>query len=170
MAQELNDLKVDIAMIKKDIKQIERFFDKVDAVMSEMQDVGKSVAVQQQLISNFDTKMDFFKTQLEDAKYTSLAGRKQTSEHLEKFKIEFQDDMLAQVKQAHKAHEQLALELKLWNEKRHTQIIDSLNKVSDEIESRVRSLEKTKWYAVGAIGSVGLLFTGFSDEILKFIG
>ena len=65
MDQELNDLKVDIAIIKKDIKQIERFFDKVDVIIDDMSEVAKMIAVQQQLISNFDSKLNYTDERLE---------------------------------------------------------------------------------------------------------
>jgi len=170
MDQELNDLKVDIAIIKKDIKQIERFFDKVDHVIDEMAEVTKMLAVQQQLIANFDSKLSYTDQRLADAKKESLEGRLALKEQLDDFKQEFIDDMADRVDIAHKDHENLSMELKLWNEKRHTQIIASLDKVSDEIESRVRKLEQTKWYALGVIGVIVFVFGTGSELISRIIG
>lgn len=169
MDQEQNDLKVDIAIIKKDIKQIERFFDKVDHVIDEMSEVTKMLAVQQQLIANFDSKLNYTDQKLEEAKRQSFEGRLALKEQLDEFKQEFVEDMSDRVDMAHKDHENLAMELKLWNEKRHTQIIASFDKVSDEIESRVRKLEQSKWYALGVIG-VFVFFLGTGTEIISLFG
>ena len=59
MAEEINDLKIDIAIIKKDIKTIERFFNKVDNVVDDISDISKMIAVQQQLIQNFQEKISY---------------------------------------------------------------------------------------------------------------
>jgi hypothetical protein len=77
--------------------------------------------------------------------------------------------MSDRVNTAHKDHENLAMELKLWNEKRHTQIMASFDKVSDEIESRVRKLEQSKWYALGMVAVVVFLF-GTGSELLSIFG
>lgn len=161
MDQELNDLKVDIAIIKKDIKQIERFFDKVDHVVDEMTEIAKMIAVQQQLLANFEQKLTY-------SERAGIEGRMALKEQLDEFKQEFIDDMAGRVEVAHKDHENLAMELKLWNEKRHTQMIASFDKVSDEIESRVRTLEQSKWYALGVIGVV-VFFLGTGSELITKI-
>jgi ribosome-associated translation inhibitor RaiA len=162
MDQELNDLKVDIAIIKKDIKQIERFFDKVDHVVDEMSEVAKMIAVQQQLLANFEQKLAY-------SERAGIEGRMALKDQLDEFKQDFVDDMSGRVSDAAKEHENLAMELKLWNEKRHTQIIASFDKVSDEIESRVRKLEQSKWYALGMVAVVVFLF-GTGSELLSIFG
>jgi hypothetical protein len=143
--QEINDLKVDLAMIQKDIKQIEKFFDKVDAVVDEMSDIAKAIAVQQQLLANFEQKIEYNER-------INLEGRLALNEKLEDFRQDFVDDMSNRMVNAVKEHENLANQVKLWNEKRHTQIIAEITRVSDEIEQRVRKLEQSKWYAMGVIG------------------
>jgi len=170
MDQELNDLKVDIAIIKKDIKQIERFFDKVDHVVDEMSEIAKLLAVQQQLLANFDSKLSYTDQRLAEAKKESLEGRLALKEQLDDFKEEFAEDMQDRVNTAHKDHAALANEVKLWNEKRHTQMLAQVTKISDEMEERVRKLEQSKWYALGMIAVI-IFFAGpGTTNLLELFG
>lgn len=169
MDQELNDLKVDIAIIKKDIKQIERFFDKVDVIIDDMSEVAKMIAVQQQLISNFDSKLNYTDEKLEEAKRQSVEGRMALKEQLDEFKQDFVSDMSNRVEAAHKDHANLAMELKLWNEKRHTQIIASFDTITDGISKRVSNLESYKWYIAG-FASLGMLIMGAGHNLFDLIG
>ena len=58
MPDELNVVKTDVALIKKDIKQIGRFFDRVDNAVDAMAGIQKSLAVQHQIITNFNDKLE----------------------------------------------------------------------------------------------------------------
>ena len=169
MDQELNDLKVDIAIIKKDIKQIERFFDKVDVVMDDMSDIAKMLAVQQQLLANFDSKLSYTEQRLSEAKKESLEGRLMLKEQLDDFKQDFAEDMQDRVSTAHRDHAALANEIKLWNEKRHTQMLSQVTKISDDLETRLRKLEQSKWYAMGILGVFLFLMSG-SKELTQLFG
>ena len=58
MPDELNIVKTDVALIKKDIQQIGRFFDKVDNAVDAMAGIQKALAVQNQIIMNFNDKLE----------------------------------------------------------------------------------------------------------------
>ena len=49
---EVNSLKTDIALIQKDVKQIENVFQKVDTAVSQMADIYKSLAVQENILEH----------------------------------------------------------------------------------------------------------------------
>lgn len=168
MAEEINDLKIDIAIIKKDIKTIERFFNKVDNVVDDISDISKMIAVQQQLIQNFQEKISFTDLNLEEAKRQSIEGRMALRESLDEFKNDFAEDMQTRVSNAHKDHENLAMELKLWNEKRHTQIQESIDKVIQTHELRIRKLEQLKWYITG-FAAMGMFLIGMGSDIVEAI-
>ena len=165
MAEEINNLKIDIAIIKKDIKTIERFFNKVDNVIDDISDISKMIAVQQQLIENFEQKISYTDSNLEEAKRQSVEGRLALRDSLNEFKDEFAEDMQSRVTAAHKDHENLAYELKLWNEKRHTQIQESIDKVISQQEVRIRKLEQLKWYVTG-FAAMGMFLFGMGSDLL----
>jgi len=50
VSDELNSVKTDIALIKNDVKQIERFFDKVDEAMEQMVSLAQDIAVKQEVL------------------------------------------------------------------------------------------------------------------------
>ncbi len=156
MSNELNEVKVDIALIKKDIKQIERFFSKVDNAVDEMSEIAKSLAVQQAIIQGFEEKFDNLKDKLEDQRRVGAEGRLAIKDELDEYKDDFKHEMMLSIKEAKEDHARLARETKQWNEEKHKEtiaIVESLSKnVEDKIdahEERLRSLENTKWYVLG---------------------
>jgi uncharacterized protein Yka (UPF0111/DUF47 family) len=60
MSDDLQHVKTDIALIKKDIQSIGKFFDKVDDAVDGMADIAKSLAVQQQIMENFQPKLSLW--------------------------------------------------------------------------------------------------------------
>ncbi len=156
MSDELNEVKVDIALIKKDIKQIERFFNKVDNAVDEMSEIAKNLAVQQTVIKGFEEKFEYLKDKLDDQKRVGAEGRLAIKDELDEYKDEFKQEMMLSIKEAKEDHARLALETKQWNEAKHKEtiaIVEALSKnVEDKIdahEERLRSLENTKWYILG---------------------
>ena len=58
MQDELQEMKTDIALIKSDIKQINKFFSKVENSIDMMADLSTQVAVQQEIIKNTVDKLE----------------------------------------------------------------------------------------------------------------
>jgi hypothetical protein len=54
---EVNVLKTDVALIKKDIKQIERVFNKVDHAVGDMAELHKIAAVQEKILENAERRI-----------------------------------------------------------------------------------------------------------------
>ena len=169
MDQELNSLKVDIAIIKRDIKQIERFFDKVDTVVDEMSEVAKMIAVQQQLMNNFDTRLEYTHAKIEDSKQNSIERGLSLKAEFDGFRADILGDMQDRVDGAHREHKAIANEVKLWNEKRHTQMLAQVTEMSDGISKRVVKLEQVKWYITG-LATLGMLIMGAGHNIFDLIG
>jgi hypothetical protein len=84
--EENSDIKIDVALIKKDIKQIERFFGKVDSAVDGMADITQSLAVQHQIVKNFQEKLNFFDEKLEVSSRHNLEGRLALKEELDDHK------------------------------------------------------------------------------------
>ena len=169
MDQELNSLKVDIAIIKRDIKQIERFFDKVDTVVDEMSEVAKMIAVQQQLMNNLDTRLEYTHAKIEDAKQNSIERGLSLKAEFDGFRADILGDMQDRVDGAHREHTAIANEVKLWNEKRHTQMLEQVSQISDAISNRVSKLEQIKWYITG-FATLGMLIISAGNNIFDLIG
>lgn len=154
-----SDLKTDIALIKKDVKQIERFFDKVDAVMTEMSDVTKSLAVQQQILEHFSNKIEEIEETMSEHKAEDI----KRTEVLHKRLSEYRDS-------AREDHKRLANESATNRKLRNQEIMaelaklngnlesrmDDLKASTEDQESRIRKIENAKWWLIGA--AAGLTF------------
>lgn len=171
--EELSDVKVDIALIKKDVKQIERFFDKVDVAVEGMAEITKSLAVQQQIIENFQTKLEYFKDKLDASAKYNLEGRLALKEELEEHKENFRVQMLEAMEVARQKHAEVNERSKIWHEDRHREtirLIEGLVKDTEETrvdhDKRLRNIENLKWWVLGAIAAGSFIAHNFDISSL----
>ena len=153
------DFKTDIALIKKDVKQIEKFFDKVDSVITEMSDITKSLAVQQQILEHFSSKIEEIDDRMEEHKSEDV----RRSDVLHKRLTEYRNSS----KEDHKRlSDQSAENRKLRNQEIMTELgklngnletrMDDLKRSTEDQEDRLRKIENMKWWLIGA--AAGLTF------------
>jgi len=161
MSEDLNHVKTDIALIKKDIQSIGKFFDKVDAAVEGMQDIAKSLAVQQQIMENFQQKIEYMDERLADQRRMNMEARLAMKEELDEYKENFKLDMLKAMEQGKEQHRVMAQETKEAHERRHAEtlaIIDNIVRdVKDKVniqEQQIRSLENLKWWLLGAFAII----------------
>jgi len=161
MSEDLNHVKTDIALIKKDIQSIGKFFDKVDAAVEGMQDIAKSLAVQQQIMENFQQKIEYMDERLADQRRMNMEARLAMKEELDDYKENFKLDMLKAMEQGKEQHRVMAQETKEAHERRHAEtlaIIDNIVRdVKDKVniqEQQIRSLENLKWWLLGAFAII----------------
>jgi len=157
VAEELNEVKTDIALIKKDVKQIERFFDKVDAVMSEMTDITKSLAVQQQIIQHFADKLETLEEKMEDHKAEDIKRTEMLQARLEDYRKSSKEDHKRlsdeSAKNRAERNKEIMTELGKLNGNLESRM-DALKIASEDQESRLRKIENMKWWLLGAAAAV----------------
>jgi len=138
---EISSLKTDIALIQKDVKQIERVFIKVDNAVEQMSEILKTIAVQENILENNEKRV----TSLEET-------IKKHNEEEEQFRKEFArklDDMKeTSQKERERHHRELLDSIENLNK--------SVNDKLDHQDKRIQALENWRWYILG-IGAV-LLF------------
>lgn len=164
MTDDLNSVKTDVALIKKDIKQIGRFFDKVDIAVESMSDIQKALAVQHQIIKNYDNKLDTLEARVEENKIESMKADAVYTDRLEQYRISSKED-----------HQRLSDNNMVNRKERNQEIMDALSKLNgnldkriSEIENKVATVEKWKWYMMGI--SATILFILSKLDIKTFIG
>lgn len=152
MSDELNQFKTDIALIKQDIKQIERFFNKVDEAVATMNDISKNLAVQESVLRSTEHKVELLEQKLQDHQKLDIETRMLLKEEIEQNRDEWRE----------------------WNEKKNKEIIDrmefileSMNNRFNEQEKRIESLENWKWYVVGIAGTISTIIISFFTDISK---
>lgn len=167
MSDELNAVKTDVALIKKDVKQIERFFDKVDTVMSEMSDMTKSLAVQQKIMEHFASKLGDLEETMEehkqeDIKRTEILHRR-LEEHRKSSKEDHKRFSDESAKNRAERNAEIMSELGKLNGNLESRM-DDLKSAAEDQEARLRKIENLKWWLLGATGVIMFLLQ-FADNI-----
>lgn len=145
--KEVYTLKTDVALIKKDIRQIERVFDKVDGAVSDMSELHKVAAVQETILDSAERRLQMLEETISKQSEEELAYRKELRKSLE--------DM-----QHHTIKER---------DRRHREVLDSIESMHttlaaklDKQDKRVRALENWRWYILGASGGLVFLLTKYN--------
>ena len=145
MQEELAEMKTDIALIKSDIKNIQKFFSKVESSIDMMSELSKSVAVQHEVIKNTVDKQEDLDNIIQEHRKEEAARTKAMHQRLEEYRKSAYDD-----------HQRLSSENKTARDKRHEEMMAEIRDVNsammgrmDEQSKRIRSLENWKWYMAG---------------------
>lgn len=149
MTEQDQNLKTDVALIKKDIKQIERFFSKFDQALETMADVSQKVAVQGEILKNTADKLEDLEDRIQEHKKEDIARVNMIGDRLEEYRKSSRAD-----------HERLAKDSAENRKIRNEEIMGELHKMNGSIESkltkldeRITMLEQWKWYIMG-LGAV----------------
>jgi len=144
--EEINSIKTDVALIKKDVKLIERSFLKVDQSVSQMSDILRAVAVQENILENNERRISSLEEKLMKHHEEEVVFRKDLNTKLEDMKTTAQQE----------------------RERRHKEVIDAitksheaLGKKIDHQDKRIRTLENWRWYVLGVSAVIMLIITKF---------
>jgi len=161
VSDELNHVKTDIALIKNDIKQIERFFDKVDEAMDQMVNISQDIAVQQNVLETFESKLNTVENKIDTQARINVESRFAFKEELDEHKYRFKEAMTDGMNQAQSAHQEYNLKQREWMEERSERTLTAINTLTkelnikiDEQDRRIRNLENLKWWLLGAVAVV----------------
>ena len=153
MADDLNTLKTDVEIIKRDINAIHSFSVKIDDAIEKMAEVSNSISkmliVHENKLQNHDQQIDGLKT--------SLSERK--------------TDFEKQVELLHKRISDMKDENHAEREKYHKEILDALKELADthkDLDTRISVLENWKWYIMGGAAVIGFVLAQVPWD--KFFG
>lgn len=142
MTQQENDMYTDVALIKRDIQQIEKIVSKVDGALDQMTEISKILAVQEKILENTEKRMDAIEEKFIKNSESELEYKKELTQHLEDLKEQSQVE----------------------RERRHKEVMASIEKMSTALnaklesqDKRISTLENWRWYAGGAVAVI-LLF------------
>jgi chromosome segregation ATPase len=153
---ETNELKTDIALIKRDISQIESILSKLDTSIEKITSLSKTIAIQERIVEQHEKRLDTI-----DEKIT----RHQKDEE------EFRNLLRKQMDSMATANREYIDDLKKSQfearERRHAEVMNSietlhkeLRKKNNEQDSRLSALENWRWWLMG-IGSVIIAGLGY---------
>lgn len=149
--QEINTVKTDIALIKKDINQIERVFKKVDDAIGQMSEILQSLAVQETILENNEKRISLVEQRIIAHIESEEKLRRDLEEDIESIKTDARED----------------------RERRHKEVIECLNNMNksiteklDKQDRRIRDLENWRWYILGIGAVLIFILTKFPWTIL----
>tara|TARA_B110000902_G_scaffold234316_1_gene278816 strand:+ start:2172 stop:2645 length:474 start_codon:yes stop_codon:yes gene_type:complete len=149
--QDIN-LTTDVALIKKDLKQIERFFGRFDTALDTMNSISKAVAVQDEAAKAVSAKIDYMERRMGEHKEEDVLRFQAIGVRLEEMR-----------ESAYADHQRVAKETNQNRKERNEEIMLQLGKMNgaldlrlSKIDDRIKLLEQWKWYIAG-IGAVAIL-------------
>lgn len=149
--EEMNSVKTDIALIKKDINQIEKVFKKVDDAIGQMSEILQALAVQETILENNEKRVSLVEQRMLAHLETEEKHRKELEEDIESIKEDAREDR-------ERRHKELMQCLNDMNQ--------SLNEKLDTQDKRIRTLENWRWYILGGTAVIMLILIKFPWAIL----
>ena len=149
MSDELNKLQTDIALIKSDIRQINKFFSKVEKSLDMMTELSQNVAVHSESIKWQQEKLDDVQELCETFQKNDNLRMNVMSERLEEYRRMARED-----------HQILSDKNAASRAERNQEIMDALSKLNGALDKRINEVERTskslenwKYYMMG-VGAV----------------
>ena len=162
MPDELNAVKTDVALIKKDIQQIGRFFDKVDNAVDAMAGIQKALAVQNQIIMNFNDKLEQQAEAIEENKRLDKERSAVLGDRMEVYRKSSKED-----------HQRIHDQNQAHRKERNEEIIKELRHIDSKvdkrltvIETKLEAVERWKYYMMGI--SAVVIFIISNLDIVSF--
>jgi chromosome segregation ATPase len=148
-----NDVKTELALIKKDVKQIEIVFQKLDHTVGQMTDILRTIAVQESLLTQNEKKIDRLEEKLIKHSEDEEQFRKELSKKLEDMRCFSQKEREKHHREILDSIEKLA---ETFNEKMKEQEKKmDLNK--EKMNARMTAVERWRWYVGGVFAVITFL-------------
>ncbi len=157
MATEKN-WETDIRLIQSDIKQIQKFFNKVETSMDVMVDLSKNVAVQSEVIAFTKEKLEEIERTVDETRRNEDLRLQVLSDRLEEYRRSSRGDheKLAQHNAEKRAmsNKEILEKLEVMERGLHSRINDQTKKIS--------ALENWRYYIMGVSGVIMFFFAKWS--------
>lgn len=162
--QHISGVKTDVALIKKDIKQIEKFFSKYEYIIEKSAERDKRIAVQHEILNGVADKIENLDIKIESVKFQTAKDLAVVHDRLEVYRASSRED-----------HKQLSDNSAADRKGRNQEIMEALGKLNGNLDKRISEIElKTdsllqwKWYVMG-MGAF-LIFIVSQVDIPSLIG
>lgn len=139
---EMNTIKTDIVVIKRDIAQISQVYKKVDDTLEHISEIAKTLAVQEKTLENDARRIATLEENLMKHNQYEAEFRKELNKRL--------DDMIAKIE--------------LDRNSKHKQVLVAIEKMSSaansklaEQDKRIAALEGWRWYVAGIVAVIVII-------------
>lgn len=144
MADDLNIIKTDVEIIKRDVIAIQSFSAKIDDAIEKMAEISNNISkmliVHENKLQNHDQLIDGMKAAM----------------------LERKNDFEKQVELLHKRITDMKEENHIEREKYHRELVEMLKQIADKqltLDKRITVLENWKWYIIGAAAAIGFIIS-----------
>lgn len=165
MNEEEQKMQTDIALIKADIKQINKFFTKVESSLEMMSDLSTTVAVQHEVVKNTVDKLEDLDNMVTEHRIEDQLRAERIMAQLEEYR-----------KSARNDHQRLADHSAEKRIERHKEIMDEIRVMNDKMmvrivkqDEKIQTLVNWRYYMMG-IGAVLLFLLAKAVDITSFFG
>lgn len=141
-----NSIETDIALIKRDISQIEKVFKKVDDAIGQMSEILKDLAVQETVLENNEKRIEILEQKL-------ILHAEEEKSMREEFRREIKEIKQGSDEEREKRHREIMTRISSMHE--------DLNSKLEKQDKRIQSLENWRWYLLGAAAVIGLILFNF---------
>ena len=162
MSKEQTNWETDIRLIQSDIKQIQKFFNKVESSMELMVDLSKNVAVQSEVIAFTKEKLEEIERTVDETRRNEDLRLQVLSDRLEEYRRSSRGD-----------HEKLAQHNAEKRAMSNKEILEKLEVMERGLHSRindqnkkVNALENWKYYMMCIGGVIVLLVARINGPYL----
>lgn len=153
MSKEQTNWETDIRLIQSDIKQINKFFGKVEKSIDQMSELSKNVAVQSEILDFTKEKLEDVEKLCEETKRTDELRMNVLSDRLEEYRRSARED-----------HQKLADHNAQKRTTTNKEILDRLDAMEHSLHMRINAeskrvnvLENWRYYMMGVGGILLLL-------------
>lgn len=147
------NIDTDIALIKKDIANMNKFFGRVETTIDMMGELTKDVAVRNEILEHTREKLDDVEKMCDDHRRTDLLALNVMSDRLEEYRRSARED-----------HQRLADHNADKRVKASKEIIDRIDSMEKALHARmnettkkINALENWRYYIMGAGAALMLL-------------
>ena len=149
---DLDNLKTEIALLKKDAKTSELIHQRLEIAIEKLSDIGVSC---KQMLSQQQTRLERAE-QTDDDIFITLESRRK----------EWDNDL----KELHSRITTNSRELREHQVQSENKMLDELRAMRNQLSERVGVLEKWRWIIIGGSIIVGLMMSNPDNMIFDFFG
>lgn len=160
--EELVEMKTDIALIKADVKNIQKFFTKVETSIEMMTELSRNSAVQAEQLKNTIDKVEDLDTIIFEHRKEDIERSRIAMERLEAYRTNAYNDH--QRLADHTAQKRLEHNKMLIDEIR--EIKEVMNTRLDQQDDAIQDLQRWKYYVMGGVGVLMFILVEMNWQLM----
>lgn len=156
------EMKTDIALIKADVKNIQKFFSKVETSIEMMTELSRNSAVQAEQLKNTIDKLEDLDNIVTEHRKEDIERSRIIMERLETYRTNAYNDH--QRLADHTAQKRLEHNKMLIDEIR--EIKEAMNTRLDQQDEAIQDLQRWKYYVMGGVGVLMFILVEMNWQLM----